>query len=332
MSKNRLGSRLMLSMLPIFFLIFTQGCATKIGSNEVGVKVYKAIFTNQVIDKPYTAGTYFYIPFISSFYSFDRSQQKLEFHDKSALRLKTSDGNDISIDAAVIYAIDATNVSKLIQEVGPDVDYKTELIEPTAQSVIRTVIGELSTEDMYNSGLRSEKASRAMLIMNEKFSSMGVQVVQVLIRKFKFSETYEAKIIEKKNYDQDYEKYKSQVEAQKENTERKRNAGIAEATKLLAEAEGKFNMAKIESDAYLARKSEEANGIIAQKQAEAKGILELAKAMEGAGGSMIVKQRVADALNGKRIIMIPSDGKAIATIDLNRYMASKFVTDTESEK
>ncbi len=332
MFKDGLGGRLALVMLLFFFLIFTQGCATKIGSNEVGVKVHKAVVVNSVVEKAYTAGTYFYIPFISSFYSFDRSQQKLEFHDKSALRLKTSDGNNISIDAAVIYSIDATNVSKLIQEVGPDVDYKTEMVEPTAQSVIRTVIGELSTEDMYNSGLRSEKATRAMLIMNEKFKDMGVQVVQVLIRKFKFSETYEAKIVEKKNYDQDYEKYKSQVEAQKENTDRKRNAGIAEATKLIAEAEGKFNMAKIESDAYLARKNEEANGIIAQKKAEAKGILALARAMEGAGGSMIVKQRVADALNGKRIIMIPSDGNAISTIDLNRYMASKFITGEDAEK
>jgi rhamnose utilization protein RhaD (predicted bifunctional aldolase and dehydrogenase) len=86
--------------------------------------------------------------------------------------------------------------------------------------------------------------------------------------------------------------------------------------------DGRFLQAKIEADAYYEKQSRVAEAITAEGQAEAKGIAEMNKAVQGAGGETMVKLKLAEALEGKKIILLPISGGGmdIKTTDINKLL------------
>ena len=63
-------------------------------------------------------------------------------------------------------------------------------------------------------------------------------------------------------------------------------------------------------------------GIKAEGIAEAKGIQSMNKAMEGAGGEALVKLRIAEALQGKKIVLLPvsEGGMNLKTTNVNKLI------------
>ena len=78
---------------------------------------------------------------------------------------------------------------------------------------------------------------------------------------------------------------------------------------MVATADGRFRQAQIEADAYYEQQQRIAAAIEAEGRAEAKGITELNKALAGSGGEVMVKLKVAEALAGKRILLLPLGGR-----------------------
>ena len=65
-----------------------------------------------------------------------------------------------------------------------------------------------------------------------------------------------------------------------------------------------------------------AKAIRAEGIADAKGIQEMNNTLAGSGGEAIVKLRIAEALQGKRIILLPvsEGGMNLKTTDINRLI------------
>jgi len=70
-----------------------------------------------------------------------------------------------------------------------------------------------------------------------------------------------------------------------------------------------------------------AEAITAEGIAEAKGIAEMNNALAGSGGETIVKLQIAEALQGKRIILLPvsEGGMNLKTTDMNRLIETMGV-------
>jgi hypothetical protein len=70
-----------------------------------------------------------------------------------------------------------------------------------------------------------------------------------------------------------------------------------------------------------------AEAITAEGIAEAKGIQEMNNALAGSGGETIVKLQIAEALQGKRIILLPvsEGGMNLKTTDMNRLIETMGV-------
>ena len=144
----------------LFFGALFAGCVPySTGSTEVGVRVAKLGFLESkgVLDTPYPPGTTtFFPPVVNSWYLYDTALQNLvmtrdtssgDRQGDDALGFKTVDGNDISVDVTVAWAVDPAMVAYLLQFVGPDTTaVGDKLVRPVSRTLIRDVLNELASE------------------------------------------------------------------------------------------------------------------------------------------------------------------------------------------
>ncbi len=313
-----------------------SGCVPhSTGSTEVGVRTIKfAIFGKKgVEDKYYAPGaTYFFMPFINDWHTFDTKLQNLEmtFHKdrgdrklRDDLLFKTIDGNDISLDVIIAYKIDPQKAPKILQEVAKnDATLRGKIIRTIARSKPRDIFGELTTEEFYVAASREKQAHRAKEELQIIFKPMGLIIERVLTKDYRFNTKYQKAIEDKKVADQRVEKNKSAQHAAEEEYKRKLEEAKGEVNKMVANVDGEFMKAKIEVDAYHEKQKLLAEAIKAEGIAEAKGIMEMNKAMGSAGGEALVKLKIAEALQGKRIVLLPvsEGGMNLKTTNINELI------------
>jgi regulator of protease activity HflC (stomatin/prohibitin superfamily) len=317
-------------------LLFAQGCVPhSTAETEVGVRTRKLTLMAEkgVEDKVYAPGsTYFFVPFVNDWHTLDTKLQNLEmtFHqkrgDRSArddLLFKTIDGNDIGLDVIIAYRIDPQQAFRIIQYVATDSTMlKEKIIRTIARSKPRDIFGELKTEEFYVAERREAQAVRAKERLQEMFTPMGVIIEKVLTKDYRFNEAYQKAIEDKKVADQRVERNRSAQHATIEEYLRKLEEAKGEVNKMVAVIDGEFLKAKIEVDAYYEKQKLLAEAIEAEGIAAAKGIREMNKAMASAGGEALVKLQIAEALQGKKIVLLPvsEGGMNLKTTDINQLI------------
>jgi len=323
-------------ILPILFLGFVSGCMPySTGPTEVGVRTIKlGIFRSAGVEqKTYGPGaTYWFVPVINDWHTFDTRLQVLEMtlhpgrgdrEGRDDLVFKTIDGNDISLDVIISYRIDPTKAPHILQFVAKsDEELKESLVRTVTRSSPRDIFGELRTEQLYVAEERAKKAARAKQILNEILNPYGIIVENVLTKDYRFNPAYEKAIEERKVADQLAEKAKSETRAAEEEWRRRLQDAIGEVNQMVAKADGEFLQAKIEADAYYAQQEMIAKAIRAEAEAEAKGLEEMVQALSGKGGETMVKLKLAEALQGKSILILPVGGGGLdlRTTDINRLL------------
>jgi len=305
------------------------------GPTEVGVRTVKFAFFGQrgVEEQVYSPGaTYFFPALINDWATFDTRLQQVEMtHDartgdktfRDDLLFKTIDGNDISLDVIVSYRIDPAKAPYILQYVGAtDFDVKDKVVRTISRSRPRDIFGELKTEEFYVSDKRDEKAERAKAELNAMLNYYGIIIERVSTKDYRFNPAYQKAIEDKKVADQVAEQNKSATKAAQEEYLKKLEDAKGDVNRMVAESDGTFRQAQIEADAYYAQQAQIAQAIEAEGAAEAKGILELNKALAGSGGEVMVKMKLAEALAGKRIVLMPLAGGGIdlKTTDVNRLL------------
>jgi regulator of protease activity HflC (stomatin/prohibitin superfamily) len=305
------------------------------GPTEVGVRTIKwsLLGSRGVEDHVYEPGAVYFFPvLLNDWRTFDTRLQNLEMTfdprrgDRSTrddLLFKTIDGNDLSLDAIISYRIDPAKAPHILQFVARDDDHlKDKVVRTIARSRTRDIFGELKTEEFYISDRRDEKAERAKQVLNGILNPYGVIVERVSTKDYRFNPAYQKAIEDKKVADQFVEKNKSATKAAEEEYLRKLEEAKGEVNKMVAEVDGRFLQAKIQADAYHEQQSRIAQAIEAEGAAEAKGIAEMNKALQGSGGETMVKLKLAEALEGKRILLLPLSGGGfdVKTTDVNKLL------------
>jgi regulator of protease activity HflC (stomatin/prohibitin superfamily) len=203
-----------------------------------------------------------------------------------------------------------------------DRDLKDNLVRTIARSRSRDIFGELKTEEFYISDKRDEKAERAKATLNEWLNPYGVIVERVSTKDYRFNPAYQKAIEDKKVAEQVAEQNKAATKAAEEEYLKKLEEAKGEVNKMVAEVDGRFRQAQIEADAYYEKQQRIAQAIEAEGVAEAKGITELNKALAGGGGEVMVKLKIAEALEGKKLLLLPFSGSGmdIKTTNINRIL------------
>ncbi len=328
--------RFHVSAVVVVLMLSLAGCVPHTtGSTEVGVRTHKLAFFGQkgVEDRVYAPGaTYFFLPFINDWNVFDTKLQNLDMTFSSSsgdrrtrddLVFKTVDGNDISLDVIIAYRIDASKAPYILQYVARnDAILRDKVVRTVARSKPRDIFGELKTEAFYVAESREAQSNKAKEELQKILGPMGVIVEKVLTNDYRFNPEYTKAIEDKKVADQQVEKNKSAQHAALEEYKRKLEEARGEVNKMVADADGQYLKDKIEADVYNEQQQLLATAVKTEGIAESKGIQEMNNALSGPGGEVIVKLRIAEALQGKRIMLLPvsEGGMNLKTTDVNRLI------------
>ena len=305
------------------------------GPTEVGVRTVKwDLFKKKgVEERVYEPGALYFFPaFFNDWNTFDTKLVNVEmtadpkrgdrpFHDD--LLFKTIDGNDIGLDVIVSYRIDPQKAPYILQYVASsNFELKDKVVRTIARSRPRDLFGELKTEEFYVSDKRDEKAELVKRVLNELLNPYGVIIERVSTKDYRFNPAYQKAIEDKKVAEQVAEQNKSATKAAEEEYLKKLEDAKGDVNKMVAEANGHFRQAQIEADAYYEKQQRIAEATEAEGQADAKGITELNKALAGSGGEVMVKLKLAEALEGKRIVLLPLSGSGmdIKTTNINQLL------------
>lgn len=288
---------------------FTMG---RVGPEEVGVLVNNLTHRHTVHDKQ---GTYIYNSITSDLILLDKREQTIEFtmdehrgdrKSRDHIRVKTVDGSDVDVDVTVNYSLIPSKAPQVLRDCGVEGNYK-HWVRDYVRAYVRYSLGELTTEEFYNSANRKKKADEAQKTLNDLLGERGIQINSVQVQHFEFYDAYQQKITEKKLADQEVEEEKSKKLAAEElqktkriSAEAARDIRIAEiegdltkqkvdaegqAAKIRAEADAEFKKAEFQAKALLYAAEQKAQGIRAQRIAEAKGIEAYRKALSSPAGA-----------------------------------------------
>ncbi len=337
--------RLIIAMLLLFG---TSACVFHTtGSTEVGVRTVKfALFGKKgVEDKYYAPGsTYIFPPIINEWHTFDTKLQNMEMtfdatkgdrKGRDDLLFKTVDGNDIGLDVIIAYRIDPQKAPYILQYVAKNNDVlRQKIIRAIARSKPRDIFGELRTEEFYVADKREKQAQLAKEKLQEMIGPMGIIIERVLTKDYHFNKAYQKAIEDKKIADQMVGRNRSAQHAALEEYKRKLEEAKGEVNKLVADADGEFQKAQIDADVYFEKQKMIAEAITAEGIADAKGIQEMNKALEGSGGEAMVKLRIAEALEGKQIFLLPvsEGGMNLKTTNINGLLDTMGIKALSPEK
>lgn len=306
------------------------------GATEMGVKLNKLTKSYEVMEP---GANYFFMPVINDWKTYDISLRNLvmtaqvdsgDRRGKDDLRFKTRDGNDIETDVTIRWKIDRQQVVKIWRTVAPSTDeVQSRLVRPMARAYVRDVLNRLNSEDFYNPTLRFAAANDATKTLGDNLRDYGVIVEQVIIGNFSFKPEYQRLINARKEAEKTAEKLEAEILATREANQAHLQAEVAKLTEQLTNAQGNFEQAKRNADAYLIQRQQGAQAILAEKTAQAEAIRKERAALNGSAGDVYVNLQLIEALRKKEIRQIPKLPGGNIIIDGNKLLQQLGVTRYE---
>jgi regulator of protease activity HflC (stomatin/prohibitin superfamily) len=137
----------------------------------------------------------------------------------------------------------------------------------------------------------------------------GIDIQAVLVRSYAYDPKYQQLIEGRKIRDQTV--FLRQAEAKAAIEQRKRDTMVAEgaANQETELSRGRAEVEKLRAQADLYERKRAAEGKLLVELADAKGTQLENAALQGAGSENMVGLKMADALRGVKVIVLPSDGK-----------------------
>ena len=245
--------------------------------NEYGIKQINIGLKRGIQDKILKPGLHFIIPFgFQEIHRFPKSIQIFDLTntprtgtgriDKAAY-IQTSDGFYVEVDVSILYKI--TDPIKVLKTIGPGKLYEDNGIIPKAEPILKDTLGQLTTEEFYNSQKRVEKMLLAEQKLNNELQEKGISIDHVLVRYFKYSNEIQKNIEDKKLKDQLV--FKNQAEAR---------AAIeaANLAKVIEEGEALVKIEIEKGNAYVVKRKAEKDLYVRTKKAKADLLITLAEA------------------------------------------------------
>jgi len=304
----------------LILLIGYNSCTTYVRPGEAGVKQIKFGLGKGIEPAVYGVGLH-YVGVGETMHRFPTRLQVLELSNSRSeatedleghrvapgVNIQTSEGYTVQVDVTVLYRL--ADPLKVMTTIGPGRLFEDSAVIPRATQDLRRSLGALDAEDFYRGNKRTEKAREAQTALETELKEKGVEVLQVLIRRYTYDSRYQAAIEQRKIQDQTV--YKNEAEAKAASLNAAKNKIVAEgaAAVQVELARGEAEVKKLEAQADLYRRTKAAEGGLLVKLAEAQGTELENQALRGVGSENMVGLRMADALKGTRVIVLSTDGE-----------------------
>jgi regulator of protease activity HflC (stomatin/prohibitin superfamily) len=174
-----------------------------------------------------------------------------------SIQARTKDGQQVFIDASVIYSVDPNKLVNL--HITWKHSYEDNVVRPVSRAAIRDAVAQYGVEEIVSTK-RAELEQTISEDIQQGLSTNNLKMVQFLLRNIRFSDEYAAAVEQKQIAEQQAQQAKFVVESKKQEAEQARQVaqgqadaaviaakGAAEARVIQAEAEAKANQLLAES-------------------------------------------------------------------------------------
>lgn len=251
--------------------------------------------------QPLQPGLRWIIPFFENVITYPISRQTYTMsiapnegaiQGDDSITARTSDGQEIFVDASVIYAIDPGKVVQV--HIDWQKRYDNELVRPLARGVIRDVASQYKVEEVVTSK-RVEMISQISNNMNEKLQENGLSLVNFILRNITFSPEYAASVEQKQVAEQQAQQAVFVVEQRRQEAEQARQVAQGQADAVVINAKGA------------------ADARIIQAQAEAQALQLIADALKN-NDKLLLYQYINQLAPGIQVMLVPNDNPYLLTL------------------
>ncbi len=213
---------------------------------------------------------------------------------------RTIDGQEVSIDASLIYTINPAKVVKL--HIDWQDRYTDGLVRPLVRGVIRNAVAKYKIEEVVSTQ-RVEMAQYISEEMTRRMDSEGLVLVEFILRNITFSKEYAASVEQKQIAQQQAEQAKYMVQKQEQ-----------EAARVRVEAEGL-------RDAAITRANGDAQAQIIRATSDAEALRLISEALK-ANPDLLTYRYIEKLAPNVSVMILPASGSGNPLIiDLKQIMS-----------
>ncbi len=163
-----------------------------------------------------------------------------------SITARTSDGQEVFVDASVIFAIDAAKVVDV--HIKWQDRYMNELVRAQSRGTIRDAVSQFGVEEVYSTR-RGEMVNMVFNELGKKFEENGLVLVDFVLRNITFSPEYAASIEQKQIAEQQAQQAAFVVDQRRQEAEQARQVAQGKADAAVIEAKGQAQSRIIEAEA-----------------------------------------------------------------------------------
>ncbi len=289
----RSGFYLLVLFLTAAVLTTVSSGLVFIAPQERGV-VISAVAPKGYREQALDAGLHWIIPFAESVVRYPISRQTYtmsiaasegQMQGDDSITARTADGQEIFVDASVIYAIDPTKVVQV--HIEWQNRYGDDLVRAQARGIVRDVVSQYGVEEVVTTK-RQEMVDELQVRMRAKLEENGLLLVDYILRNITFSQEYAASVEQKQISEQQAQQARFIVEQRKQEAEQARQTAQGQA------------------DAVVIRAKADAESRLIAAQAEAKSLQLIADALKN-NPNLLSYQYITKLSPNIQTMLLPSD-------------------------
>jgi hypothetical protein len=261
---------------------------------------------------------------------------------------RARDGNEVAVSVTVRYQL-ATEVEALrnmVENVSTNDAGVQDIVGVVVRADIRHYLNELSTAEFIKPEEKVKTIDRTKAAIQSRLEKYGIKVVSFNLETYKFErirpdgsvdDSYQDKLDDINRMREETNLERARIATIVEQKKRRYNEVQAQVNRVVQEAEGSKQQAKLRGDSYLVAKKNEAEQILGSGKAEVAGTVERINALDGPGGKAILKLDIARQLqrNQAKFFVLnegsQGQGLSVRRTDTNEILRQLGIQDATSE-
>lgn len=234
------------------------------------------------------------IPFFENVIEYPISQQNYtmsiaplegQVQGDDSVTARTEDGQEIFVDASVIFSIDPNRVTQV--HIAWQNRYAADLVRPLTRGVIRDAVAQFRVDEVISSQ-RQAMVNQIREGLETRLANNGILLAEFILRNITFSPEYAASVEQKQIAEQQAQQAKFVVESKKQEAEQARQTAQGQADAAVIRAEG------------------DAEARIIQAKAEAEALQLIADALRE-NPDLLTYQYINQLAPGIQVMLVPND-------------------------
>ena len=233
-------------------------------------------------------------------YTMSIAPEEGQIRGDDSVASRTSDGQEVLIDASVIFAIDPSRIIDV--HIAWQNRYSDDLVRPLARGIVRDEASKYRVDEIV-SAKRIELIKSVSEVMTEKFEENGLVLVDFVLRNIQFSAEYAASVEQKQIAEQLAQQAAFIVQQREQEAEQAREIAAGQADAVEINAQGTANALVIQAKA-------EAEARLLKAEAEAQALELIAAALRD-NPEVLTFEYISKLAPGIRVMLLPSDNPFI---------------------